>query len=98
MTKERKEYAQFAYMQNPSYMQQKTRRQNFYFPGKTPGQPYKFDPYKQCYSFIVLQGDDSTNKFTSFVQLADRKINLWESKLGRKNPHNPFRMNATFTV
>ena len=23
---------------------------------------------------------------------------MWESKLGRKNPHNPYRLSATFTI
>ena len=52
-TDERKMYAQYAYTQNPAFMEQKTQGSNFYFPGKTPGQPYKYDQFKQCYTFVV---------------------------------------------
>ena len=54
MTEERKEFARFAYTQDPNQFEQKERRQGFYFPGKSSGQPYKYDPFKQCYSFVVL--------------------------------------------
>ena len=55
-TEERMKYAYFAYMQDPKiYERQTNKSSQFYFPGKTPGQPYKYDRFKQCYHFVLLK-------------------------------------------
>jgi hypothetical protein len=70
-TEERMKYAYYAYMQDPKMIERKSQSSQFYFPGKSPGQPYKYDSFKQCYHFVLLKGDKGMEKFTKFIQVAD---------------------------
>lgn len=97
-TEERMKYAYYAYMQDPKMIERKSQSSQFYFPGKSPGQPYKYDSFKQCYHFVLLKGDKGMEKFTKLIQVADQRINYWDSQLGRKNPYNPFSMSSEFKI
>ena len=81
------------------FAERKERKLLFYFPGKSEGQPFKADKFKQCYHFVKqVVPDDQVDKFGKFLEQADQKINYWQSPIGRKNPYNQFNMSTEFTV
>eukprot|EP00347_Sterkiella_histriomuscorum_P008853 403343490 len=69
-----------------------------YIPGKTPGQPFKENPYRYCYNITKKLGktnNQSTDKFEYFLYQANEKINHYKaSMLKEDNPYNPFNLEA----
>lgn len=76
----------------------------FYFPGKTPGQPYKHDYTRMCYN-ITKTLDPRTSKANGdrldyFLSNADQKINYYDDPMNwhGNNPFNPYNMEAQFSI
>lgn len=73
-----------------------------YFPGKTPGQPYKLNTKRVCYHITKPEfegGGLTGDRFDMFLSNADKRINYWETGFARrKNPWNPYDMLAEFNI
>ena len=77
------------------------RPARWYFPGRSPGQPYKANQYRICYHISKTYGKNTGitgDRLDYFLSEADRKINYYESQIGRSNPYNPHRMLAEFNI
>ena len=76
-------------MQNYSVSDRPLR---YYFPGKSPGQPYKADKGRICYQItkpIGAQANIMGDKLDRFLSKADQQINYYDSMLRETNPYNP---------
>ena len=77
------------------------RPRRWFFPGRSPGQPYKANQYRVCYHISKTYGKNTTvtgDRLDYFLSEADRKINYFESQVGRSNPCNPHKMLAEFNI
>ena len=78
---------------------QETRR--FYFPGKSPGQPFKANEGRICYNITKTLGRNATiqgDRLDHFLSQADLKINYYDSMVRQTNPYNPRNMLAEFNI
>ncbi|CDW90073.1 UNKNOWN [Stylonychia lemnae] len=73
-----------------------------YIPGKTPGQPYKENQHRFCYSITKRMGKRANqhgDKFDFFLYQADRKINFYKpSYLNEDNPYNPLKLETEIKI
>ena len=101
------------YMSAQGKRYQDSEHEQFFFPGKSEGQPYKHDQFRYCYHFFKRMGKrgpggDVGDKFDYFLFKADQNINHYAPKfmpelraatLGSDvNPYNPHGLNSEFKV
>ena len=78
-----------------------SKKEKLYYPGKSEGQPYKRNKYRYCYSIMKVQRKVRTNagdEFDNFISQADKNINHYENYFKNENPYNPYNIEANFNV